>query len=370
MSNKLVVGLGFGDEGKGMFVDYLCSTSPDDSAVVRFSGGHQVSHTVVNDKTRHVFSNFGSGTLRGCPTYWSKFCTLDPVGLMYELDVLQQKRIFPVLYIDGNVMITTPLDIESNQKDNKNIIHGSCGVGFGKTIERNEKGIKLTYQDLFYDDILQEKLRLIYKYYGIDYISYKTDYYEYFVECCVKLRDRFTKVYSIPNHKLNYIFEGSQGLLLDQNFGFYPNVTRSNTGSKNALELCESFDSVYLITRAYQTRHGNGFMTNENIAHNIADDLQETNVINKYQGNFRKSLLDLSLIKYAIEIDDYIRESTNKNLVITCLDHIVDEYRFTWGCEIIYCSSEKEFVYEIGKRLGITKVYLSYSSDAKVVVDV
>ena len=67
-----VIGLGFGDEGKGSVVSYLTKAC-DSTIVARFSGGHQVGHTVCTNNTRHVFSNFGSGTLNGTPTYWSKF---------------------------------------------------------------------------------------------------------------------------------------------------------------------------------------------------------------------------------------------------------------------------------------------------------
>jgi len=94
---------------------------------------------------------------------------------------------------------------------------------------------------------------------------------------------------------------------------------------------------VYLVTRAYQTRHGNGIMTNENIPHNILIDTNETNITNEYQGIFKRSLLDLDLLLYAIDKDDYIRNAVNKTLVITCLDHIENEYRFTLDGNIVYC---------------------------------
>ena len=134
---KIVLGIGFGDEGKGMTVDRLCSHSPDDTLVVRFSGGHQVGHTVVRDEYRHVFSNFGSGTLRGVPTYWSQYCTVEPIGLLRELSILKQENINPILYIDAKCPITTPYDIEYNRKIESKNMHGSCGVGFGTTL--NEK---------------------------------------------------------------------------------------------------------------------------------------------------------------------------------------------------------------------------------------
>ena len=94
-----------------------------------------------------------------------------------------------------------------------------------------------------------------------------------------------------PDFYHDTIFEGSQGLLLDQHHGFFPNVTRANVG----LENVESFTGlndiyeVYLVTRAYQTRHGNGFMTNENRPHNITENIEETNKEHEYQGKFRRS---------------------------------------------------------------------------------
>lgn len=92
LMRKAVIGLGFGDEGKGITTDYLCSKTKN-PLVVRFCGGSQVGHTVVHNGIRHVFSSFGSGTLRGVPTYWSHKCALDPIGMLNELDVLKEKGI-------------------------------------------------------------------------------------------------------------------------------------------------------------------------------------------------------------------------------------------------------------------------------------
>lgn len=123
----------------------------------------------------------------------------------------------------------------------------------------------------------------------------------------------------VPNDE-NLIFEGSQGLLLDKNIGFFPHVTRSNTGSKNILEI--GFNpEVYCITRAYQTRHGNGPMTNFDIEHNIKLSSKETNTFNEFQGNFRVSLLDIDLLLYSVAKDPYISNNRD-NLVITCLDQL------------------------------------------------
>jgi len=363
MSNKIILGLQFGDEGKGLFTDYLCSQFPD-SLDVRFSGGHQVSHTVVTDEVNHMFTNFGSGTLRGIPSYWSKYCTVEPIGLINELEILESKSIIPLLYIDEQCPITTPFDIDHNKRTERVNCHGSCGVGFNSTINRKEKYYSLTFLDLFYPNILRTRLRAIEHFYN-NTLDLTT-----FFECCETIVNYsfIRKVYGLPKYN-NHIFEGSQGLLLDQNFGFFPNVTRANTGMKNAVELVGSEDfDIYLITRAYQTRHGNGFMTNEGIPNNILSNLLESNKENEYQGKFRKSLLDLSLLEYAINKDEFIRKSERKNLVITCLDHIINEYRFTYKNKIIYCSNEDEFIVKISDILRIKDIYISKSNNSKNII--
>lgn len=75
---KVCIGLNYGDEGKGMWTDYLVRTNPN-SLVVRNNGGCQVGHTVVNNGQRYVFSHMGSGTLRGAPTLYTKYSVVNPV---------------------------------------------------------------------------------------------------------------------------------------------------------------------------------------------------------------------------------------------------------------------------------------------------
>ena len=77
MRARVVIGSNFGDEGKGLTVDYLCHQGA--GVVVRFNGGAQAGHTVCLDRLRHVFSHFGSGTLRGVPTYLSQFFIVNPI---------------------------------------------------------------------------------------------------------------------------------------------------------------------------------------------------------------------------------------------------------------------------------------------------
>lgn len=358
MTHYAVIGCGFGDEGKGRVVSWLCSRPDlDISLVVRYSGGQQAAHHVIQSELcNHVFSNFGSGTFLDIPTYWSKHCTIDPIGILNELEVLLCKDASPVLYIDERCPVTTPYDKAQNRKTDTENKHGSCGLGIGTTCQREEDRYSLLFGDLFTPSILEIKLDLIKRYYSdIDVDS------NLFVGACLELTDskhiKITR--GFPNDG-PYLFEGSQGLLLDQDIGFFPHVTRANTGSKNILGMGIE-PNIILVTRAYQTRHGNGPMTNENIPHNIKSNPCEENTSDCYQGNFRISLLDLDLLKYAINKDDYIRKNKNKSLIITCLDLIKNEYRLTIDKEIKSFLNEDEFVSKIKSFLGVDNVYLSHS---------
>lgn len=363
-----VLGLGFGDEGKGLTTNHLClqMLSQYDAIVIRFSGGQQAGHTVVKGEDRHVFSNFGSGTLAGVATYWSKYCTFEPVGFVNEyerLKVIMGDKM-PTIYIDNASPVTTPYEIFTNQMYGTS--HGTCGVGVGATFAREEKFHSILFSDLFFDDVLRIKMSLNADRYTVrerDNIDLTT-----FYEAVEKIRSmpNVRNVDKIPDHYSNRIFEGSQGLLLDQNIGFFPHVTRSNTDITNIEKMGEDPGRVYFVTRAYQTRHGNGPMTNENLPHNIQENPNETNVTNLFQGRFRKSLLDMSLLKYSINRNPKVKSLKRYGvLVITCLDQVYDEWRFTYDGKIHCFLNEQEFVHAIAHILEIDEVLLSHSDNSE-----
>jgi len=370
-----VIGLLYGDEGKGLTVDYLCSQNPN-SLVIRYSGGPQAGHTVCYNGMRHVFASFGSGTFRKAPTYISKYCVIDPIAILNEYTILLKKDLSPVLYIDIRCPVITPYDSFHSGTDKQFKENGTCGVGIGSTYQREQDFYSLTFLDLFYPSVLKIKLENIRKYYK----GRKDFDLTLFLKGCSFLTDTLNsayfikRAYGIPNIKCStYIFEGSQGLLLDQNIGFFPHVTRGNTGSKNIIELCGTEDiEFYLVTRAYQTRHGNGPMTNENISHNIQINPDETNRNHPHQGDFRRSLLDLNLIHYGISKDSVICHAKKKTLVITCLDHIKnskvlfeDMYRFVAADSVCRSYNENEFIGKISKILDIPDVLASSSDESK-----
>ena len=103
-------------------------------------------------------------------------------------------------------------------------------------------------------------------------------------------------------------------------------------------------------------------MTNEDIGHNIKKNPNETNILN-FQGEFRRTLLDLDLLEYAIMKDNSTAES--KSLVITCLDHVENEWRFTYKKQIVHSLTESDFINKIGRILGFERIYISKSDEYK-----
>ncbi len=158
----IIIGLGFGDEGKGLATDYWCQHSMQ-PLVIRFNGGHQAGHTVVMaDGTRHVFSCFGAGTLRGAPTYWSSYCTFSPAALLQEYYQLPD-FVRPKLLLDRQCPVTTHYDVLYNRalEASKGAArHGSCGLGFGASVERHQSdSYQLFAQDLLHPAVYRVKIQ-------------------------------------------------------------------------------------------------------------------------------------------------------------------------------------------------------------------
>lgn len=336
-----VIGLGYGDEGKGVATDFLCSKyDSDDVYVIRHSGGHQVGHTVKIGDMIHNFHHFGAGTLRGIPTIWSKRCTISPIHFRQERDVLLMKGIVPKFYSYALNPITTPYDIAYNRAVCRSInINDSVGVGFAATLKRNEL-VPLYSIDLTFGYVLRNKLAnikdhyaklvsvndLLNKYYEeeLSKLNFENKNFtfeedcEFFVDSNTLVRDSFN-----PFTK-NIVFEGNQGILLDKDHGFYPYVTYGNTTSKTLSDwnIDQKIDCWY-ISRAYSTRHGDGPLHQDDVDVLLKNNECESNQYNSHQGHFRVSPLNLDLLEYAFLIDDlYLKNSYSKNLIFTCVDQI------------------------------------------------
>lgn len=324
-----VIGANFGDEGKGLLTDYLSAHEIGPALVVRFNGGAQAGHTVVTPNgSRHIFHHFGSGTLAGKPTYLSEHFIVNPFLWSMEYKELGAFRMNRKMYVNPEARVTTYADMLVNQEveAQRTNRHGSCGVGINETVIRDEKGPQIRVKDLKTRSRLQEILN------DIRDIS-KPDTYllqrltdlgvtnpssqfnervrsdalkESFIKCAQAFVDKNQIIGDEIIHALksNLIFEGAQGLLLDQdNLEFYPHLTHSKTGLANICEIAQrlnfSIRPIY-VTRTYMTRHGRGPFPSESSDLKFDD---ETNIPNLWQETLRFGTLDLKRMQKNILAD-------------------------------------------------------------------
>jgi len=323
MKARVVIGANFGDEGKGLFTDYLCATQGAD-VVVRFNSGAQAGHTVVNGKERHVFKHIGSGTLAGVPTFLSQFFVCNPIAFFRELQELNELGVNPRVYAHPNCLITTFADMLINQhKETERGAnrHGSCGYGFGETINRSELvHLKITLSDLWNGVDLDPRLDEICNKYAEFRIGKKIDepaMVEAFKKGCEAFAN-YVQPLGIGQCK-NPVFEGAQGLLLDQhNKEFFPHVTRSSTGMENVRILCGQggFDEIetYYMSRTYLNRHGAGPLPRHDAKLQYED---HTNKDNEWQGAPRYAPLDYNALRERCRLD---YGSEDYKLVLTHCD--------------------------------------------------
>lgn len=317
MQAHIVIGANFGDEGKGQTVDYLCRRTRD-NIVVRHNGGAQAAHTVVTKDIRHVFHHFGSGTLAGSPTFLSKYFIVNPKAFIEESNDLVSLGMTPKVFSHRESLLTTPLDWVLNwrlEEQRGNSRHGSCGMGINETVERclNER-YKTTLNDIFNIDDLIKKLEIIGTEYvkgraeklGISLNELSTSAIEPFIEDCQEMSKM---IVPLSNNKIlktyrHVIFEGAQGLLLDEHHHFFPYVTRSKTGVTNAVQILKEIDvsaaDVYYVTRSYLTRHGAGPLPYERQIDEFED---ITNIPNPHQGALRFAPLNIDLFKQSVSND-------------------------------------------------------------------
>lgn len=329
MSARVVIGANFGDEGKGLLVDYLCATEGA-GMVVRFNGGAQAGHTVVTPEgKRHVFSHVGAGAFCNVPTFLSQFFVCNPLLFFKELDRLDALGVYPQVYAHPNCLVTTFADMLINQKleDERGAFrHGSCGIGVNETILRSDVAeLKITMSDIWNGaSTIKDRLAQICGKYATfrtgSPIENPDDMIEAFVPGLWKFAETVHPL-GIDQCK-DPIFEGAQGLLLDQdNKEFFPHLTRSNTGMKNVRALLNQANAragveIYYVSRSYLTRHGAGPLPGEDRKMKFED---TTNVEHSYQGVLRFAPLDVASLEARCYAD---AKKPNVRLLITHCDQL------------------------------------------------
>jgi adenylosuccinate synthase len=244
-----------------------------------------------------------------------------------EADALYALGLSPSVYAHPDCLVTTFADMIINQElENRrgNARHGSVGVGVNETIERSQiPELKITMSDLWNGiSTLPSKLEQICGRYAEFRIGRKIDeprMMEAFIKGCWAFAEQIHPA-GMGQCK-DPVFEGAQGLLLDQNNKkYFPHVTRSNTGIQNVRFLCSQagIDKIeaYYVSRTYLTRHGAGPLPGEDKTLHFSDD---TNKDHQYQGQLRFAPLDDGLMARCK--DDYGNKEFN--LVFSHCDQLV-----------------------------------------------
>lgn len=328
-SHIIVVDLGFGDAGKGATVDWLCSAEAGlgVAAVVRFNGGAQAAHNVIAEGRHHTFAQFGSGTFSGVPTLLSRHMLVEPIALAGEARQLAALGVpdpLSLLRIDGRALLTTPIHIAANRarEDARGSSrHGSCGRGIGETAWYALEHDAPTVSDCLHPKVLRVKLQALAAHYG-PLIAPSEHRYEPIADLVDMYSEFALAVRIVGGEQLarfarrgRLVFEGAQGVLLDEWRGFHPHTTWSTVEPRNAHAMLAEIGTtgdVLGVTRTYMTRHGAGPLPTEDPARHLPE---PHNTTGRYQGEFRSGHFDPILLRYAIAVSGGI-----DGLAITHLD--------------------------------------------------
>lgn len=320
MSVNILLGLQWGDEGKGKIVDFL---APQYNVVARFQGGPNAGHTLEFDGIKHVLHQIPSGIFRAeTKNIIGNGLVLDPIVLKREIEGLAKYNLNlkSNLFISKKAHIILPahklLDAAYEQaKGDKKI---------GSTL----RGIGPTYQDkigrygLRVGDLLSENFKVKYQEHLsrhaklLEFLEYKCDPSEMekeFFEAVDYLKQfHFVDSEYLINEAINanetILAEGAQGSLLDIDFGSYPFVTSSNTivaGVCTGLGIApKHIGDVYGIFKAYCTRVGSGPFPTEQV-NAVGEKLGKIgNEFGATTGRPRRcGWLDLPALKYTVMIN-------------------------------------------------------------------
>ncbi|MEM3487914.1 MAG: adenylosuccinate synthetase, partial [Conexivisphaerales archaeon] len=312
MNVSVVVGLQWGDEGKGKIIDYM---SEDYEAAVRFNGGSNAGHTVTVNGKRVVFHLIPSAALRGKKLYIGPGVTIDPVQLIKEYNELGNVQ----LKVDPRATVVTPFDIWLDRKleEMRGSAIGTTGRGIGTSFAGRmfrfsprvcdiASGIVPDYGPMF----------TAFNYNPSEMKKWEEDSTLYLREHMADVPWELMQIYEKGG---KILFESAQGTLLDPLYGTYPYVTSSNTiapyVSIGAGFPFNRVDDIIGVMKAYQTRVGSGPFPTE-LSGSLADLIRQNGAeFGSTTGRPRRvGWLDLVSVKYATRLNQVNR------IVVTKLD--------------------------------------------------
>ncbi len=349
MSATVVLGLAWGDEGKGRVCDALAS---DARYVARYSGGNNAGHTIRVGKEEFVVHLIPSGIVReGVVCTIGNGVVVNPEVLAEEVSALENRgiEVRGRLKVDGRAHLILPYHVRLDGYREKALGKAKIGTtnrGIGPTYEDKIARVGIRVQDVFDEGILRAKLRaalreknsLITNVYGED--PYDPDEIaDYLLSFCDLLEPMVADTGALLRKAIGrgepVLLEGAQATLLDNDFGTYPFVTSSNPSAGGACvgagvpPTC--LGEVIGVTKAYTSRVGDGPFPTE-----LLDETGETlrRVGNEYGSTTgrprRCGWLDLVAIKYTASVNGIT------TLALTMLDVLsaVEEVKVCVGYEI------------------------------------
>jgi adenylosuccinate synthase len=372
MKMDVLLGLQWGDEGKGKVVDVL---APQYDVVARFQGGPNAGHTLEFDGIKHVLHQIPSGIFReNILNIIGNGVVLDPVVLRKEIEGLHKFNIAfkKNLFISKKATIIIPthklLDAAyEKSKGDKKI--GSTLKGIGPTYQDKVGRVALRVGDILaadFDDkyaTLVEKHKTILSFYEFD-ISQLTELEKIFFDAVAFFRtlNLVDSEYEVNDYLASgkkVLAEGAQGSLLDIDFGSYPFVTSSSTmvaGACTGLGVSPSkIGEVFGIFKAYCTRVGSGPFPTE--LHDATGEAmrKEGNEFGSTTGRPRRcGWIDLPALKYSIMINGVTQLFMMKADVL----NIFEEIKICTHYELADGSKVDRLTYELNND-EVKPVYLT-----------
>ena len=373
----ILVGLQWGDEGKGKIIDKLCKNY---DVVVRFQGGPNAGHTLYVDGKKFVLHTVPSGIFtEGCTNVIGNGVVINPITLKEELEALQQYGIDTkeALRIGrkAHLILPTHIALDHLYEEKQNLGTTLRGIGptyidkvsrrglqigsiFSKDFEEHYKKLETTHIDIFekYNfqyDKLQKLTQAWWE--GIEYLKSQS-----FVSCEYYLNDKISEGQRL-------LGEGAQGTLLDLEYGSYPFVTSSNTIAAHAcIGLGVSprlVGDIIGISKAYCTRVGAGTFPTELTDSNGKILQEKGREFGATTGRERRcGWLDLPALKYACMVN-----GVNK-LIITKVD--VLQHLKEIQLAIHYLGNQKQKIYKFSHLANnqnvVYQAFSSFSLDSQL----
>ena len=275
MTNIVIIGAQWGDEGKGKIVDWMSEKA---DVVVRYQGGHNAGHTLVVDGTTYKLSLLPSGIVRGKLSIIGNGVVVDPWAFRDEMKRISDQgvKITPeVLRIAENAALILPLHRELDQMREAAAGKGKIGTtgrGIGPAYEDKVARRAIRVGDLAERESLKGKIERLLAHHNAlrkgmgEALVDGEELYKQLIEISEVVLPFAEPVWKTLDEQYSagrsILFEGAQGSMLDNDFGTYPFVTSSNTIAGQAAVGSgmgmKAIDHVVGVVKAYTTRVGSG----------------------------------------------------------------------------------------------------------------